>query len=324
MGREWVVVRLDFVNNNITTPGKFATGKVRYNVHGGGRGGSLTLVCYRGSYSTTTICARGLIYKTPVAIAHRGVDSNGTHTVIYGDNVTGAYGTSKIRGTRRVYGVATSTLNVSGDSVIMTSAKIVNRPVSLRPVGGNVTGLISNLGGSNSSSTTGTVVAASAMGGRFTYRFSLNNGGYHVNTVSGNDNVVRPGVTAVLTFVAASTSVSTRVLGGSLLRIIGSDFGVLSMSNSASAGSAITILTSKLYKGRGVASRGTSCGTFAYTLTTVYRGLMGLVTGSNRNTAGLIRYVISNTTSREATGVYTGSIVYSSLIGTTVFKTSTG
>ncbi len=311
------------MDNNIYTTGNFATDNIRYNVEGGGAGGSLDLVFDRGGTGTTTICAAGLMGNTPLGIAGTGLRSNVTRTIVYGDNGTGAYGTGNVRVTRNAYGTLTRGLNVDRGSIIITSANIVKRPLSVAPVGGKVPRLVRGLN-SGDFSTTRNVVAASAGLGRVTIRFDVGNGAYGVNNVTGNSNVVRPGVTAVLIFVAASYTVRDAVLRGTLSASVRDAFGVVSVSNSASAGSVIIILTGNVTRGSRVATSSSSFGVFVRTLGAIYMGLYEGVTTSNRNTAGLLRYGISGTRDLRITGAITGSIIYSSLAGTTVFNTSTG
>lgn len=277
-------------------------------------------------YTTTTICAAGGIGNTPVVIAGGGLGgaNNITETIVMGSGGTGAYGTSNRRGTRGVYDLTTGTLNVGDRRVVITSANIVKRILPVRPVRTKVGPLISKLSCANGRTTTATVVAASAVGGRCTIRFRVNNIGYGVNNVTGNSKVVRPGVTAALGFVAASTTVRGDTLRRTLGSVIGVACGYLSVSNSASAGSVITLVTGKLTRGRRVGDNSIRFILFGSTLCRIVVRLAEVLTGSNRNTSGLVRYIYGKTPDRSSTVAITGSIVNSALFGYTVFNRSTG
>lgn len=264
--------------------------------------------------------------NTPVLIAGGRLTTakGGTETIVIGDGGTGAYGTSKRRGTRVVYSLTTTRLKVGTSRIVITSANIVKRGLPVRPVHSRIRRLTHKLSPRGRKGTTGTVVAASACTGRATISFALSKGAYAINNVTGKDNVVRPGVTAALGFIAASITVSSRVVRGTLSRVMGIACGYLDVSKSASAGSVIDVLTGNVTRGAPIATRKRSCSAFHRTLCRMLVALAGVLTGSNRKTSGVLRYAYDNTPSRSATVVVTGDIVHSPLFGYTVFKRSTG
>lgn len=254
-------------------------------------------------------------------------DGRGSRTIVIGSKVTGTYANRRNVGCyRRATGRMKGILKVSRGNILMNSAKIVKVRVPVSGVGTKVARLTGKGGTSltDKARTTGTVVAASAGGGRITIAFVTKSARMAVKKVTGNSKVVRPGVYAVLTFVAASTGVSGGTLRTTVDDSIRSACGVVSISKSASAGSATLLLTGKVTKGRGVGRNAPTFSTFGRTLRCMGRALTGTVTKSKRNTATLFRMGIIKTRAGRRTGILTGSIMYSGLAGTTVTKRSTG